>query len=253
MTNITNQIYLEKLKICPLFIKDYISNIFSNTSFIVFLDTYEKLEDQEQNIADLLRSEVILLTLKINTFEQFIDDVVDILEIQPSEAEKVVSDLYTKCIPEQVRNFIEKGSEESANTNSKKVLIEDTHISHLDVLNEIENPTPSLRTTTDFQNIQNQNSTSPLAQSQTPVSSSNPLFSSANTSNTPINPTNLTPSTPFTPTASLHSPEPIALYVNPALQISSKLGQNLSTPSVSTSKDVYVSKKPDPYHEPVDL
>lgn len=243
---ITQEEYTKKLKNLDKKLKEAILTIESNPAIFTLAETYDLDQDTTYSIAN----KVNLQLLNFITSEELFSYIEKNTSIDSEEFKYIYPSLLTNIFNKSNQPLFK--SQERIRGGLRPT-DSSTSISHLDVLNEIENPTPSLRTTTDFQNIQNQNSTSPLAQSQTPVSSSNPLFSSANTSNTPINPTNLTPSTPFTPTASLHSPEPIAPYVNPALQISSKLGQNLSTPSVSTSKDVYVSKKPDPYHEPVDL
>lgn len=107
------------------------------------------------------------------------------------------------------------------------------HISHIDVLSEIENPTPSINTTPSFQN-------QVTTDKQQNSSSFKPSSTNSSTQSSSPNP-------------SLHSSASIAPYVNPALHIASKLDQKLDTPSASLPKDIYISKKPDPYHEPVDL
>lgn len=107
------------------------------------------------------------------------------------------------------------------------------HISHIDVLSEIENPTPSISTPPTPQR-------EATTESQTTLNSLKPLSKDSSTQLSSPNP-------------SLHSSPSIAPYVNPALHIASKLDQNLSNPSASVPKEMYVSKKPDPYHEPLDL
>lgn len=145
-------------------------------------------------------------------------------------------------------NIKQKIEELGANSNNTKEnpleeskLADSNHISHIDVLSEIENPTPSISTTASFQSQANSvKQTSPNTPS---ISQKNP---SSRTSTTPLGSPSSTPS--------LHSSDPsVVPYTNPALHIASKLDQNLSTPSASVPKDIYVSKKPDPYHEPVEI
>jgi hypothetical protein len=116
------------------------------------------------------------------------------------------------------------------NTGDSKTNV--NQISHLDLLSEIENPTPSISTTANFQNA------APKTESK---------------ETTQKNPTPNSPIKNQSTETSLHSSTPVAPYINPALNIATKLDQKLSAPSSSIPKDVYVSKKPDPYHEPVEL
>jgi hypothetical protein len=110
---------------------------------------------------------------------------------------------------------------------------ESNHISHIDVLSEIENPTPSISAPLTPQR-------EATTESQTTPNSLKPSSKDSSTQSSSPNP-------------SFHSSPSIAPYVNPALHIASKLDQNLSNPSASVPKEMYVSKKPDPYHEPLDL
>lgn len=145
-------------------------------------------------------------------------------------------------------NIKQKVEELGINENNTKEnpleeakLADSNHISHIDVLSEIENPTPSINTTANFQKQIVQTNDSNVV---------NPTTSNR-TSPSKIN---ISQNSTFSANSSLHSSDPsVVPYSNPALQIASKLDQNLSTPSASVPKDVYVSKKPDPYHEPVEF
>ncbi len=248
MSNISEKVYLQKIESSPEPIKRYVSGIFLNNSYLTFLEKYKNSITNKKEVADTLRNETLLFLIKINSFDVFIENIVEILDIKPLDAEKIVEDFFNICIPNEVQNLI-KELNQMQNKNIEEIKFsEPTHISHHDILSEIENPTPSLDTTTDFQNASNIvsptniSNTTNTANSTQPTTSANPVKPS-NTTNPNISPTSTEPS--------LHSPTPTAPYTNPALQIATKLGQNLSTPSASIPKDIYISKKPDPYHEPV--
>lgn len=142
---------------------------------------------------------------------------------------------------EEERLNLEKISE-NKNTQIKDFLLEDTqpleeeHISHLDILNEIENPTPSIKS-------------SPTNQKTEKIIAPNTEQKPAKSVST----NNQQQSIDATNSILFHSPTPVAPYTNPALNIASKLDQKLSTPSGSVPKDIYIPKKPDPYHEPVEF
>lgn len=252
MANISEQIYEKRLEQISNPLKDFLSKIFLDKNFLNFIEKHKSKSKNKEDLADNIRNEFFKYSLKLSTTEEFIDSIVEILDLKPEEAEKVIEDFFSICIPQDIQNLVGLQSQEMESTNKNTLeepkLAEKTesdHISHHDILSEIENPTPSLDTTTDFQNassvtnIVNTTSTGNVTQ---PTTSANPVKPS-NTTNSNI------PSTPTSP--SLHSPTPTAPYTNPALQIATKLGQNLSTPSASIPKDIYISKKPDPYHEPV--
>lgn len=206
----------------------------------------------EKNKNDFF-SKVLKVTLEIDTMRSLEEYLV---AIGFSEREKGILIKNTKdnfiALVKEITNdlLLEKIQESELATsviNQKENPLEEAkladsnHISHVDVLSEIENPTPSISTTASFQN---QTNTNKQTSSNTPIVAQNNSSSRASTA----------PLTTSTSTPSLHSSDPsVVPYTNPALHIASKLDQNLSTPSASASKDIYVSKKPDPYHEPVEF
>ena len=121
-------------------------------------------------------------------------------------------------------------------TSSPNPITENT-ISHVDILSEIENPTPSISTTAQFIKPAVVNSNQPTsnltANTQSPTQKTT-------TQTTPTNPLDLGG-------FGINK----ANTVNPAQNIANKLDQNLSTPTTSIPKEVYVSKKLDPYKEPI--
>lgn len=211
----------------PEAIKKYVSGIFLDNSYLTFLEKYRNTLPNKQDVADILQNEVLLFLIKINSIEAFIENFVEILDVKPLDAEKILEDFFTICIPKEVQNLIKELNpmQNGGNKIEEAKLTDPEHISHHDLLSEIENPTPSISTTTDFQNQNFVKSSQPQANTPVVKTSANKGINTA-TTNT---------------------------YTNPALNIATKLDQKLSTPSASIPKDIYVSKKPDPYHEPVDL
>ncbi|MDQ5912530.1 MAG: hypothetical protein QG568_745 [Patescibacteria group bacterium] len=241
MSNINEQIYIDRLQKSPKLIREYISEIFLNNSYLTFLNKYN-LATNKEDTSDFLRNEVVQFLLKIKNIDQFIDSFVEILELTPENAGSVLEDFFNICIPKNIQDIIDSEPQESETPENLTEKTESTHISHQDLLSEIENPTPSISTTTDFQNrvVETTVNTPTITATTKPsITTSTALTNS---------------STNQTQSPSLHSSDPsVVPYTNPALHIATKLDQNLGAPSASIPKDVYVSKKPDPYHEPVDF
>lgn len=240
MSNISEKIYLQKMEASPENIKKYVSNIFLNSSYLTFVEKYQSSTVDKNEVADTLRNETALFLIKINSFETFIENFVEILDVKPLDAEKILEDFFTICIPKEVQNLIKELNpmQSGGNKIEEAKLADPEHISHHDLLSEIENPTPSISTTVDFQNQNFVKSSQPQANTPVVKTSANKGVNTATTT---------------TPDGTIHSSATTNTYTNPALNIATKLDQKLSTPSASIPKDIYVSKKPDPYHELVDL
>lgn len=256
MSNISEKIYLQRLNTSSPAVKDYLSSIFSNTSFIFFLEKHKNTKLNIDEIADNLRNEVLLLLTKIISLDNFTENIVEILNLTPENAEEIMEEFFTTCIPQNIQDSlnISKRGENKLEDAKLSEKTEPTHISHQDLLSEIENPTPSISTTTDFQNRAAQVSVQSTQNSQAVnVSKASSTTSTTSTASTSTS-INSVAATNSTQNPSLHSSDPsVTPYTNPALHIATKLDQNLGGPTSSIPKDVYVSKKPDPYHEPVDL
>lgn len=179
-----------------------------------------EVDKKRASAKDILKAK---LGLKDTEIAQIIKNLEDGLWEEFDEVYKEIEEEKSELI-KTVRGTI---SVETSKSN------EANHISHIDVLSEIENPTPSIRAPLTPQR-------EATTESQATPNSLRPLSKDSSTRLSSPNP-------------SLHSSPSIAPYVNPALHIASKLDQNLSNPSASVPKEMYVSKKPDPYHEPLDL
>ena len=139
---------------------------------------------------------------KVNDFSRIIEDEI----ILDPESSKEISELCNKIIFNKM-----KGSSESLN--------------HIDILNEIENPTPSIVA-------------QPATPQPTPAVTEEPKKPTLEEALSGV-----LPSTGgFTFEEAKHPAEPM----------SQKLDQKLTESTSSTPKEIYVVKKIDPYHEPLE-
>ena len=234
MKKIDEKDFEKKLTESPKDLSFFISNLYVDPILeqLVGEDTEDYLL-----IVDDLANQIAYYTLGLLSTQEFKDNLAEVLYLEGSVEIQKAYDAINKFVLSKKDN---KGNEKE-NPLEEVKLADSNHISHIDVLSEIENPTPSISTTASFQN---QTNTNKQTSSNTPIVAQNNSSSRASTA----------PLTTSTSTPSLHSSDPsVVPYTNPALHIASKLDQNLSTPSASASKDIYVSKKPDPYHEPVEF
>lgn len=205
----------------------------------------------EKNKNDFF-SKVLKVALEIDTLKSFEEYLVRIgfsereCEILIKNTKdnfiSLVKEITNDLALEKIQDTNNKKNDDTKENPLEEAKIADAgHISHVDILSEIENPTPSINTTATFQKEVSQKinvTTGPVAAN---------IGVSTSKSNTLQNNT-------LSTSPSLHSSDPsVVPYSNPALHIASKLDQNLSAPSASVPKDIYVSKKPDPYHEPVEM
>lgn len=238
MKKIEDNIFEKKLAEAPKDVSLFITGLYVDPILEEMVG--EDVEDYLL-IVDDLANQIAYFILGLLTIQEFKDNLAEVLYLEGVVETQKAYDAINKFV-------ISKLNQKETTVENDKIedvkLADVTHISHHDVLNEIENPTPSINTTANFQ--------ANVAKSAGMNNSANSSTTSAkagNISKTPLTPVSLAnPST-----ASLHSSSSVAPYSNPALNIASKLDQKLSTPSASIPKDIYVSKKPDPYHEPVDL
>ena len=234
MKKIDEKDFEKKLAESPKDLSFFISNLYVDPILeqLVGEDTEDYLL-----IVDDLANQIAYYVLGLLSTQEFKENLAEVLYLEGSVEIQKAYDAINKFVLSKKDS---KGNEKE-NPLEEAKLADSSHISHVDILSEIENPTPSISTTASFQSQVN---TSKQTTSNT-------------TNNTQSNPSSKlipTPSTSLTSISSLHSSDPsVVPYSNPALHIASKLDQNLSTPSASIPKEVYVSKKSDPYHEPVDL
>lgn len=243
MSNISENIYIQRLEVSPKPIQSYIETIYSNEKFDLFVEKHSKNNSDYESKADILRNETGLLLLNINNIDQFIDALTDVLSLEPFQIEKTVNEFFESCIPGEIQDILDQRYSDTPLTPTTETKQPET-ISHTDILNEIENPTPSIKGL----GLKLANTG---AQNKMSISSTTNDTISSNTSQATTVPTTSFQSSSFenNPTIggfSLHTP------VNPAQKIADKLNQNLQTPSVSIPKEVYIPKKIDPYKEPVE-
>lgn len=234
MKKIEDSIFEKKLVEAPKDISLFVSGLYIDPVLeqLVGEDTEDYLL-----VVDDLANQIAYYVLGLLSTQEFKDNLAEVLYLEGSVEIQKAYDAINKFVLSKKDNK----SNEKENPLEEAKLADSNHISHIDILSEIENPTPSIGTTASFQSQVNTNK-------QTTSNTTN------NTQNNPSSKLIPIPSTSLTSTPSLRSSDPsVVPYTNPALHIATKLDQNLGTPSASIPKDVYVSKKPDPYHEPVDL
>jgi hypothetical protein len=218
-----------KLKDAPKEISEFVSTIYVNPVLEQLIGT--DIEDYDTIIVDLADA-IVYFVLGFISLDQFKKELAEILYLDGVVEIQKAYDAINKF----VLSKLDKGKETVENKIGEAKNNDSNHISHQDLLSEIENPTPSISTTAAFQN------------SSVKIVTAVPNEISKTVTNTTSS-TNKDGAVE----ASLHSSATVPAYTNPALKIASKLDQNMSAPSASIPKDIYVSKKPDPYHEPVDL
>ncbi len=247
---IDKTLYLHRLNKLPKEIYSFIVED-ENTNFKMFVDKEFPTLTNKNELVESLKSNTNLLLLDFLDFNSFFENFVELFDLDEKTVESKIENFISSYLDLKIVDFIEKKRFNDNRTEPKEDKLEEakltektepTHISHQDLLSEIENPTPSISTTTEFQNrvVETAVNTPTITVTARPsVTNSTALTNS---------------STNQTQSPSLHSSDPsVTPYTNPALNVATKLDQNLASPSASIPKDVYVSKKPDPYHEPVDF
>lgn len=237
---ITQEEYTKRLKSLDPKTKEVVLSIESNPAILVLAETYDLDQDTTYAIANKINLQ-LLGFIKSNDVLEYI-----------STSTVIDGDEFKTIYPKLLDNILKKSDQQlfevrndervlpvaTENKIEEAKLADPEHISHHDLLSEIENPTPSISTTVDFQNQNFVKSSQPQANTPVVKTSANKGVNTATTT---------------TPDGTIHSSATTNTYTNPALNIATKLDQKLSTPSASIPKDIYVSKKPDPYHELVDL
>jgi hypothetical protein len=234
------QIYIEKYDKAGKNIQNFVSDY----SFVDKIA--EAVTKSIGNIVDVVeRSESIkniinLYLLEIKSVSEAIDDISEILNLDDCNTFFEKLDLkpeYRMILAGLISTNIQ--STEEAQTSIQK---ENSSISHVDILHEIENPTPSLKTTLHFAK---------------PQAQATPSGTPTNISNTANIPTPTTLSEGIKATQSSVATNSVLggfsanQPTNPAQKISDMLNKNMETPSISIPKEVYIPKKPDPYKEPI--
>ena len=164
--------------------------------------------------------ETLVTILGLLSFDDFIESIQRVLNVKQETAEDVFKNL-DEFIFSKISTYIEEGQQkflEEKNTDFDS-------LNHIDILNEIENPTPSI-------------AARPATPQPTPVVTEEPKKPTLEEALSGV-----LPSTGgFTFEEAKHPAEPM----------SQKLDQKLTESTSSTPKEIYVVKKIDPYHEPLE-
>lgn len=251
MSNIQEKIYVEKLKQSPEEVQNYIRSLNKNNSFLFYVNKYRNSINEKEQRIETLKSKMSLLLLGIESIDNIVDSLIEALDIQPLEAEDMITDFFSTCLPQSLQDFIDniasQVQEADYDHGTQTGSTETNNLSHINILDEIENPTPSLKTTASFAN----------KPANAPVKAATQT-SSTTTAVTTATPTNQ----PTKIKTSIEAIQPSAHLggfadnatgnMHPAEKVAAKLGQNLTAPSASIPKEVYIPKRPDPYHEPIE-
>lgn len=231
-------LYIEHFNKAGIATKNFISDSVVLNSIKSALDLHFSYLEEKEDRSESIKNSLNLYLLDLKEEDETVEDICEILDIED------ISEFFDVLILKQdYKTLLSKLFERTRELEPVETKQPET-ISHTDILNEIENPTPSIKglglkpANTNTQNQVHISST-------TDNTISNNTAQTAPTSTTPVLPPNLENNLTMGG-FSLHTP------VNPAQKIADKLNQNLQTPSVSIPKEVYVPKKLDPYKEPLE-
>lgn len=207
----------EAIKRAPADAREIVSGIYTNPALEEMIGTeVDDYEIIEIDLADAITYRVLGLI----TMSEYRKDLAEILWLEKEdEIDHAVS---------VINDFIILKKHILSDESKTHGKIEKDSISHIDILNEIENPTPS---------IINPQRINPARKNEGPAKNDIDKTSDENEEGPALS-------------AELGGFAP-ANSQNPAQKIAAQLDKNLSTPSTSIPKEVYVSKKPDPYKEPI--
>ncbi|MBU3668971.1 MAG: hypothetical protein FGM57_03310 [Candidatus Taylorbacteria bacterium] len=207
------------------------------------------LDDVDQ---DILAEEVVLVLIHENSISKFKKN----LELFPSLREKAIQEIFTeidKVIFKPVKKFLKETETKSVPVYSEPTpstpIVSTEDINHHEILGEIENPTPSLKTTLENTVHGNEKSVSNVT---VMPKEAQKLMSQGDT--LPIE----TTSAPSLQEAvanvipTIGGFRPIDDPLKPTAKISEGLDDKLSTITKTPVKEVYIPKKPDPYREPIE-
>jgi hypothetical protein len=166
--------------------------------------------------ADDIAVEIAYVLFNISPVNEFKNRIEECVGKKGTTAQSIVDicnkDIFSKLSPAQEK--------------ITKVIDGAAPLNHLDILNEIENPTPSIT----IQNTTPQPEIAPVAIEPKKLTLEEAL-------------SGVLPSDGgFTTPNTTHPAEPMA----------KKLDEKLTNATSSAPKEIYVVKKPDPYHEPIE-
>lgn len=180
------------------------------------LNLQEELSLIDTEVDDIA-IEIAYVLFEVTPIEEFKDRIEDSVGKGGNTATRIV-EICNKEIFSKIAPVVEKTNQTSTESSS---------LNHVDILNEIENPTPSI--------VNKEQPAQETPEIVTPVEVKKPTLEEALSGVLPSE-------GGFAFTDNTHPAEPMA----------QKLEQKLSGPTTSTPKEIYVVKKPDPYHEPIE-
>lgn len=213
-------------------------------------------EEQEMFLFD----EIAYVFFGITSISNFKNEIKNTLSIDEKTALSISSEVYGSVFLPIKRFLIEtpndglSGIYSTSETKNTTNLGTET-INHQDILNEIENPTPSIYPKINQNPLDTQSNSTVLdidALELTGTSITKNTDSGSeivSKTNTPVV-KSIDPVVDSVPV--LSGFKPISNETHPAQTTADKLNSVLENPTKTTIKEIYQSKKPDPYHEPLE-
>ncbi len=232
-------IFQNKLAAAPEAVSEFIISIDDNPE----IESVFKKYVVDFNLAEDIRFQITLFMFGFSTREECIEELgslpisegKDIGQLW-KEIEAVLSPMsaYIQTQQDTLRIENEKLTATDAAATSVDIIPANDALSHPDILSEIENPTPS------FKSVSGAVSFSSVASDITADAEKKiPRIEQG-------------PSTQLDVDSVLGTEASSEDPLHPAQPLSNKLDRALSTPTSSVPKEIYVSKAPDPYHEPIE-
>jgi hypothetical protein len=166
---------------------------------------------------DDIAIEIAYILFNISPLNEFKSRVEDSVGKGGTTAQSIVDicnkEIFSKLTPAQEKT-------------AKPVINDSASLNHVDILNEIENPTPSIVSKEAIPQVAEENKAEEVKKPTLEEALSGVLPTEGG----------------FSFNEASHPAEPMA----------QKLDQKLSNATVTAPKEIYVVKKPDPYHEPIE-
>ncbi len=237
-----DELFEKKYDSLPSVIKDIINSaaaakVIDSLSGILKLDEVQK---------EMLTEEILLVLFSENSVTDFKKNLVWNILLTENQADLVVKEVDSTLF-KPVRKFLK-------NTESKPIFqtstaLRNEDISHHELLNEIENPTPSLQTT--IENTPKGNE-KPVSAVTVMPKDAQKLMTQSDTL-----PTETTSAPQLQDAVAQILPnvggfKPVDDPLKPTQKIADTIENKLNTVVKTPVKEVYIPKKPDPYREPIE-
>ncbi len=226
-------------------------------------------EEQELSLFD----EIAYVFFGVTPISEFKSEIKNTLAIDEKTALSISSEVYGSVFLPIKKFLVETPSDiDSVNQGLYGQGRTQEPINHQDILNEIENPTPSIQvapmaptTSTGGASSQTSSTSNTLdldidtleiigksIGKNSPSGSSESAQTTTDTVATPINTTNKAPTPVNASVPVLSGFKPISNDTHPAQNTANKLNSVLDSKTQTPVREVYQSKGHDPYHEPIE-